>query len=236
MPRKQKSWSDEEWQLRKDKWKAAFLSVPASMLKLTSDEMWVHAYNSRVAVQQDHESLTRSALQQAMELVQMKALVEASNPSNGKMTAAQLSGALRNAGLAKVQKGGKAREDDDDGLSANFCTSALHVHNRLLSNPTIVEAILDLEANFGSRSFAHQMAKLAVIAQKASLRQWVMEALHDAVTHGGMKNDQITKSTLSGDKTHVGLVALMEMKHKVQVHFVNVISCPEPWPQPFKKP
>ena len=70
-----------DWARRKESWMAVFLSVPAAFIiphvSGRATNPWAMAFNSRQAVLQDHESLSRTALQAAMELMSMKPLLEA---------------------------------------------------------------------------------------------------------------------------------------------------------------
>ena len=82
---------DAEWQERKAKWKTVLLSVPVTFSEIPVQDVWKAAFNRRQAVLQEHESLSRTAMQAAMEVAHFKTLVEAQNPSAGKLSAQALS-------------------------------------------------------------------------------------------------------------------------------------------------
>ena len=196
------------------------LSVPAAFNRVGTNEIWKFAFNKRQAVLQEHESLTRTALQASMEISQFKAILEAA--SNKKLTAAQLSSELLKEGLQQVvggSKKSKSGEDDDGGsLSANFISQALSVQKSVLGCSRCVELIMELESLFGTHSPFHQMSKLSCIASKpasSQTRQWVLECIHDWVLNDIVKVGDISKGSLSGDKHHCGYIQLCEMKLKV---------------------
>ena len=113
------------WAELRSKWKSVLLSVPASFNEVQQSDLWKTAWNKRQAVVQQHESLSRTALQSAMEVAQLKALIESG--SSSKLTPSQLSSALLAAGLQQVVSGSaKAKKDDEEcgTLSANFISSA----------------------------------------------------------------------------------------------------------------
>ena len=137
------------WQEKRTKWQAVLLSVPAAFQAIPQTQLWVHAFNKRQAVMQEHESLSRTGMQSSLEIAQYKTLMETA--SGKKLSPAQLSVELVKHGLQQTVGGKKKNEDEDPGsLSANYSA----------------------------------------------------------------KPQDITKGTLSGDKHHVGLVQLYEMKLK----------------------
>lgn len=159
------------------------LSVPCSMIKVSAADVWVEAYNRRQQVMQEHESLARTGLQQTMEIMQFKVLLEARLPGK-KLNASQLAQELKGMGLQQVQ-GGRV---EDDGLSAFTCQAAMNVHSRLLNNGSIVEAIMLLEHRYGTKSCLFHLAKLDVLAIRPS--------------------NQVSKTHPKGDRTQCGLVSL----------------------------
>ena len=204
------------WQEKRTKWQAVLLSVPAAFQAIPQTQLWVHAFNKRQAVMQEHESLSRTGMQSSLEIAQYETLMETA--SGKKLSPAQLSVELVKHGLQETVGGKKKNEDEDPGsLSANYIANALAVHKSVLSSSVNVEVLMELESLFGSQSPFHQLSKLAVMASKpasARTREWVLQAVADSVVHGGAKPQDITKGTLSGDKHHVGLVQLYEMKLK----------------------
>eukprot|EP00438_Fugacium_kawagutii_P016989 Skav202425 [mRNA] locus=scaffold1370:406666:410894:- [translate_table: standard] len=209
--------SDDEWQERKNKWKAVLLSIPVTFTEVSEKDIWKAAFNRRQGVLQDHESLSRTAMQHAMEMAHLKTLVEAQNPSAGKLSPQNLSTEFLRLGLSQVVGGTKQDEDDADGgsLAPTFVAWALQVHKTIMSQPRCVELLMDLESKFGTRSPFHKMSKLCVLANKpasAASRVWVLETLHDQMCCGDLKPTEITKSGLQGDRTHCGMIALFECK------------------------
>ena len=74
------------------------------------------AFNGRQQIQQDHESMSRTALHAAMEIMAMKPLLEAGGylaPGTSPKPA-DFVAALKAAGLESVQRGKAKREADDD--------------------------------------------------------------------------------------------------------------------------
>ena len=211
---------DAEWQERKATWKAVLLSVPVTFSEIPVQDVWKAAFNRRQAVLQEHESLSRTAMQAAMEVAHFKTLVEAQNPSAGKLSAQALSAEFVRLGLSQVIGGTKQDEEQADGgsLAPTFIRGALNVHKTVMSQPRCVELLMDLECKFGTRSCFHNMSKLAVLANKptsAASRIWILESLHDQLCWTDLKPSEVTRSTMCGDRSHCGLVALFECKQRV---------------------
>ena len=205
-----------EWEAQKKK----LLSIPCSMTEAPAADWWKLAFNKRQAVLQQHHSLSRTALQWAMEVAQMRDIIESLNPNSPKLQPAALSTELLKMGLQQSVRGGKtSAEDEDEGsLSAGLISCALNVHRHILSEPRLVELLMDLEHRFGTGSPFHKLSKLNILATKptsAKNRVWVMESLHDQIMYDAIKHTEVTKGLLQGDKHHCGLVQLFEGKWKV---------------------
>ena len=167
----------------------------------------------------------------------MKSLVEAK--VGKKLTPAALASELLRLGLQPVATGSgnknstPGHDDEDAGngcLSANFITVALTCHKWICSSSACVELLMDLEAHYGSKSPFHRMTTLSCLASKpasAKSRQWVLCSICDWIGAGLLKCSEITKSTLSGDKHHTGLISLFETKAKVSRPFfvLNICHC-----------
>lgn len=71
----------DDWTKRKDKWRAVLLSIPASFRDFNDpeqpDQVWVQAFNRRQSVKQEHESMSRTAMQMAIEIDQFRTMLEA---------------------------------------------------------------------------------------------------------------------------------------------------------------
>lgn len=210
----------DERRKRREVWHAVLRSVPCSMILVSQvDQMWIEAYNRRVAVAQDHESLSRTALQLAMEIASMRGLIEAKNPSTTKkMTAEKLSQEMQHLGLAQVIGGKKADDEDSINLNPNMVGLAMQVHKNLLCIPRAVEIILEVEARYGTKSCWHKMQRLAAVATKpsnAAMRVWTLESVLDQLNMNMLTVNEVTKNTLIGDKHHCGLIQLFEYKWSV---------------------
>lgn len=218
VPRLKGTLDPAEWEAKKQKWRAVLLSVPCSFCVVAAADVWKSAFNRRQAVLQEHESLSRTAIQSAMEIFHLKSLVE--NATNKtKMSAQSLSAELLKLGLQQVVGGSAKTAEDDDSeagsLTPGFIAQALNVHKNVMSQPRVVELLMELETRYGTRSCFHKMSKLAVLASKpssAKTRVWILEFLVDWLDHNVLKVSDISKSVLQGDRTHCGLVALFETK------------------------
>ena len=188
----------------------------------------MQAFNRRQAMQQEHESLSRTAVQFSMEIAAMKNIAEAQ--SGTKLSPATLSQELMRLGLLPVITGSKGSgpgNDEEEGssgcLSPNFITAALHCHKWILSSPECIELLMQLEAQYGTRSPFHKMSTLVCLATKpssAKSRHWILTAIADWIGHGLLKCSDVTKSALAGDKHHVGLLALHEFKLKARLTLI----------------
>lgn len=90
-----------------------------------------------------------------------------------------------------------------------------------MAQPACVEILLSLEARYGSRSCFHQLSKLHALATKpasARSRLWALQSIDDWLQHGLLRVGDVTKTVLTGDRTHCGLVQLFETKQKVSRH------------------
>ena len=161
-------------------------------------------------------------MQASMEVAHLKTLVEARNPSAGKLTATALAAEFVRLGLSQVVGGTATKQDDEEAdggsLAPTFISHALNVHKTVMSQPRCVELLMDLEAKFGTRSCFHQMSKLCILASKpssAASRIWILESLHDQLCCADLKPTEVTRNTLAGDRSHCGLVALFECKQRV---------------------
>jgi hypothetical protein len=56
---------------------------------------------------------------------------------------------------------------------------------------------------------------LAAKAVDQDERKWVMDALEDYQTNGSYQSSDLSKSILQGDKSHVGIIALLVFKFKL---------------------
>ena len=68
--------STTQWVNVKEQWKAVLLSVPAAFLLMNKSKLWLEAFNRRQETVQLHESMSRTGMQQAMELMGMRQLLE----------------------------------------------------------------------------------------------------------------------------------------------------------------
>ena len=208
------------------------LSVPASFVEtqdpLQGHNVWVEAFNRRQAVKQEHESISRTAMQIAVEIDQFKTMCESLPSCKSKLQPAQLVQELHTLGLLSVQ-GGRKEDDSDGKITVNLVTQALAVKKGILSSARAVELLLELEQLYGTRSPFHQMSRLHVLSTKPStnqMRDWVLESLHDGLAYDVLQIGEISKGSLSGDKHHTGLVGLFEMKKKAgSTEYGALFSC-----------
>ena len=201
--------------------------MPASFSDIPTANYWKEAFNRRQQVLQEHESLSRSAMQAALEIVSMKNLLE--SQSGKQFTPQTLSQELLQAGLQQVVGGSVKEEEGDKGgsLSAWTIRSALSVHKTVLSNSRCVEVIMELETRYGTRSPFHKMAVLNTLATKpanAKTRQFVLDGLNDWLLRGLIKVANVSVGALAGDKHHVGLISLFECKQRVPSLHVSKLT------------
>ena len=68
---------ESDWKEIREKWRGILLSIPCSFSEVARSDVWKLAFNKRQAALQEHESLTRTAMQAAMEMASMKGIAEA---------------------------------------------------------------------------------------------------------------------------------------------------------------
>ena len=145
------------------------LSVPMSFIDHGPDRnksMWVEAWNRRQAVQQEHESLSRTAMQRALEIDQLRVLCESLGNARTKLQPAQLAVEFGTMGLQSVQ-GGRKEDENDGKLTPNLISQALTVKRGILASARSVEILLQLEADYGTRSPFHQYGPSSCHVDKA---------------------------------------------------------------------
>ena len=196
------------------------LSIPASFRDGNDpsqpDQVWVQAFNRRQSIKQEHESMSRTAMQMAIEIDQFKTMCEGLPTCKGKLQPAQLLQEFSNMGLLSVQ-GGKKEEDNEGKLTMNLISQALAVKKGILSSSRAVEILLEMETSYGTRSPFHQMSRLYIASSKPStshMRDWVLECLWDWLSNDLLQLGDISNSGLSGTKHSCGLVSLFELKKK----------------------
>lgn len=203
------------------------LSVPATFLDATDPQdgtnAWVQAFNKRQAVKQEHESMSRTAMQVAIEIDQFKTMCEGLPSCKGKLQPGQLLQELHCLGLQSVQ-GGRKDDDNEGRLTVNLVTQALAVKKGILSSARGVEILLELEASYGTRSPFHQMSRLHILSTKPStsqMREWVLESIRDGLAYDLIQLGDLSKASLAGDKHAAGFVPLFELKKKA----LSSVSC-----------
>eukprot|EP00435_Cladocopium_sp_Y103_P020629 s1684_g5.t1 len=143
--RTRKCLDEETWKQKRDKWRCVLLSIPCAFVEASQSQFWRDAFNKRQSIQQEHESLTRTAVQHSLEIASMKTLVE--TQVGKKLTSSSLAQELLRLGLQPVVAGSGNKtsapgHDDEDGgngcLSAHFITAALNCHKWILSSSECV--------------------------------------------------------------------------------------------------
>ncbi|CAJ1454983.1 unnamed protein product [Effrenium voratum] len=199
----------------KEQWARILRSVPCAFVVVPSGgrDVWIHAWNKRNAITQDYESLSRTALQQAIEIATLKSRFEADEGrplNNGDFF--QL---LTAQGLKKASS--------QDDLSPNLIANAIQVYEKI-RGPEMLEPLADLETRYGSKSCLNEMCNLHALAQKPKpeARVFVLQGIHDLVVRGLVNNEDITKTSLRGDKSNAGWIALLELKRNCLQHWLTI--------------
>ena len=194
---------------RSKDWKLVLLSVPVYIDVIAKEEQvqW-EAFNARQLVFQEHWTMTRTAQQQCYEVVAVKARLQR---ELGRLpTKKEISD--------KFRLNGKMTDGKQDDYSENFVKDALIIYEKILSSPALLQIIVMQEKRDGQNALWNHMGKLSVLAAKAvdqDERKWVMDALEDLQTNSSYMSDDLSKNILQGDKTHVGIIALLLFKFKV---------------------
>ena len=171
-------------------------------------------------MKQEHESMSRTAMQMAIEIDQFRTMVEALPGSKGKLQASQLLQEFVVMGLASVH-GGKKEDDNEGKLTVNLISQCLAVKKGILSSERAVEILLEMENCYGTRSPFHQLSRLYIVSTKPTtnqMRDWVMESLWDWLSYDLLQLGDISYSSFAGTKHTCGLVALFEIKKKASEH------------------
>ncbi len=200
-------------------WKDVLLSMTCCFQVVADGEVFITSCNLRQQVMQEHESMRRTAYQLTHELMSWKASLE--EWAGKKLTPAEVA-------TAYTAAGGKSAKNSEP-ITASTITAVQQVYDKIACEPALVTVIYKFEEAFGTQSCLNSLAKLQVIARagESPNRQWILEGLQDQVLMAGtettpMANDDITKTLLSGDRYHTGLVRLLEYKRRVLIHWLDV--------------
>jgi len=102
--------------------------------------------------------------------------------------------------------------------AGTFVKGALTIYEKILISPVLTQIIVMQETRDGQTTLWNNIVKLAFLAAKAvdvEERKWVMDALEDLQANGGYSSDDLSRNISQGDRTHVGIIALVIFKLKV---------------------
>ena len=123
----------------------------------------MQAFNRRQGVKQEHESMSRTAMQMAIEIDQFRTMLEALPGSK----AARICGHG-----ARIRARWHQKKDDNEGkLTVNLISQCLAVKKGILSSERALEILLEMENCYGAHSPFHQLSRLYIVSTKPSTNQ-----------------------------------------------------------------
>lgn len=105
--------------------------------------------------------------------------------------------------------------------------AATQIYTKLHSDPVICEVVAKREACSGSDSCFNSLVKLEKLAQKPSCsasRRWIFQWMDDMLSHGMLRDEDLTKKEIHGGSGSLGLVALGEFKWKAMSYVMDIMS------------
>ncbi|CAK9048313.1 Uncharacterized protein SCF082_LOCUS26923 [Durusdinium trenchii] len=208
---------------RKEAWAEALTAVPVVMVEVPEGDVWVHALNRRQLLQQEHESLTRTAWQNAAELYHLQALME--KIEGRKLTETEVVQLLKSKHLMTAQKGQSAMENSYY-CEWNF-TAAKTIFAKLQSDQVISDIVQKQECLKGSDSCFNSLVKLEKLAQRPSCvasRRFIFQLIDDMLCHGVLKDDDLNKNSMVGNSNNVGLIHLFEFKWRSLSYILDIMA------------
>eukprot|EP00438_Fugacium_kawagutii_P027535 Skav207801 [mRNA] locus=scaffold710:615679:618168:+ [translate_table: standard] len=208
----------------KTAWSQALTAVPVVMVAVPEGDVWIHALNKRQLVQQEHESLTRTAWQNAAELHHLQALME--KVEGRKLTESEVVSLLKTKHLLTAQKGaGQSAVDVSNYCEWNF-TAAKTIFSKLHSDQVIAQIVQKQEMLKGSDSCFNSLVKLEKFAQRpscAASRRFIFQLIDDMLCHGILKDEDLNKKDIIGSTNNVGLIHLFEFKWRSLGYILDIM-------------
>ena len=218
------SLADDSSEANKQAWKNVFLSIPIKIHLTRPESMWVISFSLRQEITQSYKSLSLSALQQCIEIMEMKQRIEAMDHvdlSDNKALAA----ALQGKGLKAEKSKQKKKDDDEDCLSLRAVIIAKDVVDAILPCAPALLVVRKLEEDYGLKSCLNSMAALGHIAKvsRESDRVWVLHCLLDYIDQDFATNSSMSANSLKGtNKQQSGYISLFLLKRTILDYCLSV--------------
>ena len=172
------------------KWHRAMLSITFRFEKvLTVDDLYWRAANLREQVVSEYRAVALTPVQRICQVIEFKAAQERKN-GGIKLSA---------AALAQLFLENLNMSEDCEKLSKNLVDNIITVWNRALSQPAVLEILLDAEERFGPATPFDSILKMHTIVTKAQTTaaiKWVFHALSDLTRAGLLTRGSASLSAL----------------------------------------
>ena len=218
-------------------------AVPVVMTACSEADVWVHALNKRQLVQQEHESLTRTAWQNAAELYHLQAgfllisymasclwplvfqaLME--KLEGRRLSDQEVVQLLKSKHLMTAQKGtGQSAVDVSNYCEWNF-TAAKTIVAKLQSDQVISDIVNKQELLKGSDSCFNSLVKLEKLAQRPSClasRRFIFQLIDDLLCHGVIRDEDLSKKDMIGGSNNPGSIHLYEFKWRCLSYILDIM-------------
>ena len=195
-----------------ERWRHVLLSVPFKFEILDSsrpDSAYWRAWELRQMVSATDDSVRRSARQMIFEISSFRKMKEA---QGGSMSVPQIQVLFQAANTA-----------GSNILSEGIIKEALYLADHIQA--LAWEIITWFEDLYNLESCLNSISKLKVLIEKCPDRDdqdWVFASLKDAVSNGGLLNENISRVALVGTATVASLIDLMRFRRRSWRHFVDV--------------
>jgi len=164
----------------------------------------INSVNFREELVTDYSEMSRTGLQNVLEMANFKVNAEALN--GGEMSAQRVANACKER--AKLS-------DHSEPITDTMVDRCLKVHARALQIPSVYESIVKCEEHFGVKSQWHWVSNMHCVIDSARSPKtiaWVFDCVSDGLTRGIYGVDSCTQRWLVGEKGSRGMVEVFVAK------------------------
>ena len=194
-------------------WKNALLSIPVHVRVFTMHELYFETISIREEIAGDYDAAYFTAFQR---VYMIKAFEQTEKAVKGDQTYEQLAASFKQARMAA----------QSEAIDVAFIETALGLHRRVLSIPSIAAAVKKSDEDYSHRGPFAKLGALQGIMKKASTPEqieWVVLSIDDLFRNGMMALGECTWDALTGYRSpgHKGTVDLLICKKDMLLFFTD---------------
>jgi hypothetical protein len=125
---------------------------------------------------------------------------------------------------AAFQTHGKRVKDNED-FTVTFVQSALVVYETICCEPRLVAILHEFESLYSLQSCLNSITKLHDFVRKTTTtdeREWVLHGILDLIQDKKVRNEDVSRTVLTGGAHAAGLVQMLLLKQRVLQTFLNL--------------